>query len=312
MKLIAPAYYQDFRCIAGACRHSCCIGWEIDIDEDTRDYYATIPGPLGDKLAACIADEEESSHFILQEHERCPFLQEDGLCQLICTLGEDSLCQICADHPRFYNEWADRTEVGLGLCCEAAAALILRQEEPFTLTVLEDDGEAEACPDEEISLLTQRERLLKIASDRTASIPARMAQIAAAVGAAPDDTPLPVWAERLAALERLDPLWDGHLQAIASTPDADVLLQDPAYALPLEQLLCAFLYRHIPGALQDGQTAARALFACVSVRIIAAVAQCMDTLPLEALAEAARMFSAEVEYSDENLQAVEEFLMLNS
>ena len=32
MKLYAPKYYKNFKCIADKCDHSCCIGWEIDID----------------------------------------------------------------------------------------------------------------------------------------------------------------------------------------------------------------------------------------------------------------------------------------
>ena len=37
MKIFAPDYYRDFKCSAGNCKHSCCIGWEIDIDEDTAN-----------------------------------------------------------------------------------------------------------------------------------------------------------------------------------------------------------------------------------------------------------------------------------
>ena len=49
MKIVKPDYYDSFRCIADKCRHSCCIGWEIDIDEDTLDLYENIPGDFGDR-----------------------------------------------------------------------------------------------------------------------------------------------------------------------------------------------------------------------------------------------------------------------
>ena len=39
---IFPTFFPDFRCKAGACRHTCCQTWEIDIDEDTKDYYQTL------------------------------------------------------------------------------------------------------------------------------------------------------------------------------------------------------------------------------------------------------------------------------
>ena len=37
MLTVYPDYYSAFRCIAGACKHSCCIGWEIDIDEESLE-----------------------------------------------------------------------------------------------------------------------------------------------------------------------------------------------------------------------------------------------------------------------------------
>ena len=46
MKLIAPEYYTKFHCIADKCRHSCCVGWEIEIDPDKLVYYRSIEGEL--------------------------------------------------------------------------------------------------------------------------------------------------------------------------------------------------------------------------------------------------------------------------
>ena len=35
MRTRVPAYYDAFHCLAGACPHSCCIGWEVVIDPET-------------------------------------------------------------------------------------------------------------------------------------------------------------------------------------------------------------------------------------------------------------------------------------
>ena len=109
MKLMAPDYYGRFRCIADRCRHSCCIGWEIDIDPDTREKYRHIPGAFGKRLNEGIEDAPEGAHFRLSQDERCPMLNQNGLCDLITTIGEQNLCQICADHPRFRNFFSERT-----------------------------------------------------------------------------------------------------------------------------------------------------------------------------------------------------------
>lgn len=114
MKLIAPEYYTKFHCIADKCRHSCCVGWGIAIDPDKLVYYRSIEGEFGARLQKGIAEADDAAQFILDDEERCPFLNRTGLCDMITALGEDALCQICRDHPRFRNFYADRTEIGWG------------------------------------------------------------------------------------------------------------------------------------------------------------------------------------------------------
>ena len=116
--------FQNFHCIAGDCKHSCCIGWEIDIDEDALDDYRQIGGDFGRRLSTNI-EWTDTPHFKLTKDERCPFLNRQNLCEIILNLGEESLCQICTDHPRFRSFFSDRTAIGLGLCCEAAAKQVL-------------------------------------------------------------------------------------------------------------------------------------------------------------------------------------------
>lgn len=50
MKLRMPDYYKKFSCIADKCRDSCCIGWEIEIDNDTANKYQKAVGSFGEKL----------------------------------------------------------------------------------------------------------------------------------------------------------------------------------------------------------------------------------------------------------------------
>lgn len=158
MNVYAPDYYSQFHCIADRCRHTCCAGWEIDIDAESLARYRRMGGAFGRRLNACISEEGEP-HFILGPDERCPLLNGDNLCDLILECGEDALCQICADHPRFRNFWSDRVEIGLGMVCEAAARIMLTEPEPMRLTRIEGDGE-EALDDAERWLLAERERLL--------------------------------------------------------------------------------------------------------------------------------------------------------
>lgn len=143
MKTVMPDYMASFHCIAGACRHTCCVGWEIDVDEDS------LPRFLRDPMIAPHVDCTDPPHIRLDAGERCPFLRADGLCEMIVRNGADSLCQICADHPRFRNFWTGRTELGLGLVCEEAARLILGHETPMKLIVCEAGADEPLPPDEQ-------------------------------------------------------------------------------------------------------------------------------------------------------------------
>ena len=136
MKTFVPNYYKDFKCIAEKCKHNCCIGWEIDIDEETLLKYKNRKGKFSRTLRNGINFNDDYTYFKLDGKGRCAFLNENNLCDIILNLGEDSLCQICNDHPRFRNYFSDRIEMGLGLCCEEAGKIILGQDSPFSLEII--------------------------------------------------------------------------------------------------------------------------------------------------------------------------------
>ncbi len=309
MKLIAPDYYTKFKCIADRCKHSCCIGWIIDVDADTLAYYHSITGPLGERLKKGIDESGETPHFILGEQERCPFLNRNGLCDLIIGLGEKNLCQICTDHPRYRNFYSDRTEIGLGLCCEAAGDLILKRQEKMTLVVLEEDGEEEALQAPDESLLLWREQLLQIAQDRGRTVEERASAILKAAEMTIPERSLVEWAEIYLKLERLETSWTDRLDELKST-DISVApaLDTPEWEIALEQLLVYFLYRQLPFALDDGEYEGRAAFCVLSYQMIRDLCRVHAVLHgsvnLDDLVEIARQYSAEIEYSDENVEAL--------
>ena len=333
MKIIAPNYYPAFRCIADKCRHSCCIGWEIDIDPDTRAAYRRVPGAFGQRLNAAIEDGEVSS-FRLGENERCPMLNKSGLCDLITVLGEDALCQICADHPRFRNYFADRTEIGLGLCCEEAARIILTQKEPMRLITLEDDGNDAVLPEEESALLALRDELIALLQDESRPLEACLDALLDAVDFAIPDKD---WAAVYRGLERLDPAWDdcldvlstrwlsqkvskGHRaeaaprwgvaegKASSDVGGSESPLVASAEAKPLQTAWRNFavylLYRHLPGALEDDDIAGRVAFCVLSARVLAVLCAAHGGCTLADCIEYARMYSAEIEYSEDNIAAL--------
>lgn len=303
MKLIAPSYYPAFRCIADKCRHSCCAGWEIDVDEDALARYQQVEGPMGARLKDAIDLAGDTPHFCLDRDERCPFLNESGLCDLITELGEESLCQICADHPRFRNFFADRTLIGLGLCCEAAARLMLAYPDKVRLITLEDDGETDELPEEDALVLAQLDALMAIAQKRRWPVEERVLQLADLCGAEIAAENLGRWAKRMLTLERLDESWTLQLERLqhAEEPDEKITSE---WAIHFEQLLVYFLYRHIPGALEDGDIQGRLALCILSWMVVKRLFLLQEEQTLETLVETARLYSSEIEYSEENLSAL--------
>ena len=170
MGIRKPDYFDRFQCIAGACSDNCCIGWEIDVDEERQQYYRTVPGELGDRLSRMI--DRERGCFILQgKEERCPFLNRENLCDLILGLGESALCDICREHPRFYDWFPGRTEAGIGLCCEAAARLILGTQEPVRFVSADLEPEEDDMVN---ALFEARETAISILQDRQYSVWVRL------------------------------------------------------------------------------------------------------------------------------------------
>ena len=264
---IYPDFYGRFSCRAGDCRHSCCRGWEIDVDEDSAAFYETVPGELGAKLRRSIARDADGAHFTLTEDERCPFLCADGLCELICRLGEEALCDICALHPRFFEDVGDKELCGLGLSCEAVCDLLLGSDAPLGF-LNEESGDTMTMP----ALLRQLGLEADAASLRFDGEP-----------------PSAEYLRRLAETEAIDRNWPGELAAVAEavTPRLPV---GPRY----DRILQYLLYRQLERAEEAGME--RLLrYARESTAFVAAQDALFGTD-----GEHLRRFSEQIEYSTEN------------
>lgn len=308
MTLIAPDYYTKFVCIADKCKHSCCIGWEIDIDEDTYEFYKTIDGPLGERLKNNIVCENDTAHFVLGKDERCPFLNERGLCDIISQLGEGALCQICDDHPRFRNYYSDRTEIGVGMCCEAAAELILSQKEKFKLVNLDEDTDENLYPDEE-EFLDVRDRIFEILTNRSKPLENRVQEMLDFVDITLPQKTLAEWVDVYSNLERLDTSWDTVLTNLKNaTQDELMCPHNEETETAFEQLLCYFVYRHLTDSLDDDTLWQRVAFAAQSYYMLHSICALhysnTKELYISDIAEYARMYSSEIEYSQDNMDSL--------
>ncbi len=285
MREVFPNYYDKFKCVADKCRHSCCIGWEIDIDEDTLDFYNALDGAIAKKIHENI--DGEPPHFVLKEGERCPFLNRKGLCDIILTLGEGALCDICRMHPRFCNFYEDFAEIGLGLSCEEAARIILTEEEKFSISLPKSVGND--------AFFKERKVVFDILQDRSISVLERLQNLSQKYGFAFDFSNKALY-EFYMHLEMLDETWKTELLKLKNAEGTDIFKREDMQIF-FEQLACYFIFRHFESGVE---------FAILSTWVLGMI--CSNCKSLEQMLDAARMYSQEIEYSEENTEKVKMFL----
>ncbi len=296
MKLYAPGYYKEFSCIADKCTHSCCIGWEIDIDSDTMVKYASVNDGYGKRIRDSI-DKADTPHFRLAEGERCPHLDERGLCRIISTLGEEYLCDICREHPRFYNETPHGKEVGLGMACEEACRIILNSDDYARMIEIgEVDGETVPA---DFDATACRNTVHAILSDDSIAYTEKLSQIQKGYGVRPDCISDATWREFISTLEYLD---ESHREMFASYSWHPSTPQE--WEKPLMRALAYFVYRHGSGArdLQEFREAVGLSLFCE--RLLASLAKAEKIESMDQLIRLARIVSEEIEYSEENTEAI--------
>ena len=176
MKIRTPDYYDRFKCIAGACEDTCCAGWQVDVDDDTYEYYRKLTGPFGDRLHSVMIEptKKAEGQFAIRENGRCPFLNDDNLCDLITELGEEALCVTCDQYPRYTTEFGNLRETGIALSCKTAAELILREDRRAGFTEYEDPNRFPSLNEIDgsryLGVMAAREKAFALLADRSCSI----------------------------------------------------------------------------------------------------------------------------------------------
>lgn len=336
MKLTKPYFYDSFICTASKCSDNCCIGWEIDIDAPAMECFSRAEGEFGERLRSAIHTESGCPTFAMCEGERCALLREDGLCELILNMGEDSLCDICALHPRFFGWYNGIKEAGLGLCCEEVCRLLFSSREPLTF-VTEDIEEPweETCSEELLQqFIKVRDRIYSVLCDRSVSIGKRLSESACycrAVQQSLDNgAPLPeeydtfisnidsgtvisALLELYRGMESINAEWDERLSALcshaeelsAALPDFISAQRDELWRY--EHIAVYLCYRHFLGGVFECELISRIGLVCGGVLSVMML-DCLKWMENGTLTEWDRimnlkLWSKQVEYSEENTEA---------
>lgn len=290
-------YNKDFSCIAGNCKHNCCIGWQIDIDKKTFSSYQAL------KAIDARFNEENflGQTFRLNELSRCPFLDGDNLCHIIKNYGEKALCKTCKIHPRFKTFFTGITETGLGLYCEQACRIILSSKKKMKLVLIKGDEEKSHLSRFERKVLKFRKKVITILQNRKTSVEYKLFLLNRTCDINLERKTFNEWLKSFCSLEKLI-VNDFSFNNI---PKAEQFARiESGFELEFEQLLCYLTFRHLSRAIDMLDLRVRLAFVILCFNMINHIFSTNEKKDLDTLIEICRFFSSEIETSDNNIFAL--------
>lgn len=291
MLLRIPQFYNDFQCIASKCTDTCCVGWEIDVDPISLEKYRTLyrnneEDDRKKQFLQKLLNNIDDGHFKLLPGDRCPFLKANGLCEMICQLGnngsdigpdgESILCDICREHPRFVEVYGDIMEKGLGLCCEEAARLLLNcQSLDFLESEIQEDPDdmPEGAEEARDAIFQERETIFGILKNKAIPLRQRLIEILDFAQAMSDseetkeellsdETAKQTWIEILGEGESFGPAWDTAYERLIRQGWQKELNRKPLFSDDEGALIVSYLiYRYYAKSLFDGDNLTKVQFA---------------------------------------------------
>lgn len=179
MKIVKPTFYKTFKCIASDCPDSCCQGWEVDADSDSLEYYKTLDNSLEIKKridSVLSKDEFDNTIFTLAPKKRCPFLNDENLCDMHIAIGGEHTPYTCRTFPRFIYDFGATREIGISFSCPVASDMMYNTESfDFETEVNSDLPTLNDIDAEKYFLLYKgRAEAYKIAKDKNKSIRERL------------------------------------------------------------------------------------------------------------------------------------------
>lgn len=132
--ILQPKYMSRFSCIGPACEDTCCHGWTVPLDPRTYQAYQACDNaelkPLFEKHIQKLTEKVDSisvAQIMMDDtdEKNCPFLDQQGLCNIHSKLGEEALSVTCFTFPRYANQIDGHLEISADLGCPEIARLVL-------------------------------------------------------------------------------------------------------------------------------------------------------------------------------------------
>lgn len=320
IKVFVPTYFDKFRCIADKCPDTCCIGWEVDIDDETAEKYSSLKGEISNKIKHHLTHDETGCNiFTLCDGDRCPFLNNCNLCEIHLEAGEDFLSKTCTLFPRFFDDFGEIREMGLGFGCPEAARILLSEEEPFSLKFYEENSDKAEDIDEDFlnELLALRNNIFHTLQDESLSFRNKIESILNLAkdfqndidGSLYDEKQNRSFGDCLKILENMEYISNERklfLENLKDISTSENIFND--YKSDFEKLIIYYIFRYLLKAVYDYDVLTKVkygIFACIVISIIYVYCGEPD---FDTRVKIMYSYSKEVEYSDLNMDLLDDMM----
>lgn len=301
MNIYAPNYYKNFKCIADKCTHSCCVDWEIIIDERSYLKYKSSENKFAKEILENIEESDGEYKFALTKSNRCPNLDKKGLCKIITNLGEDYLCDICDLHPRFFNVSHEREEAGLGFSCEEAVRVALLSKEPFELVKIGEKEDEHLIDETAYEFIEKRDFLINLFEVGNGALKEMMKKCENEFSLTDKIYTMEEWIDIFLSLEILDKEWSLILEGAKEKKEVFSVEDFEPYFKKFAQYL---FYRHLAGSESELNFRSRVAFCILGLKLVLYIAQREKNLTQERIFDIIRLYSSEIEYSEDNTESL--------
>lgn len=321
MRIFVPSYFDEFRCIAGECPDTCCIGWEVDIDEKTAEKYSGVNGELGRKIKKYLTiDETGCNIFTLCDGDRCPFLNSCNLCEIQAEKGENFLSRTCTLFPRFFDDFGSLREMGLGFGCPEAARIILRNEDNFSLKPYDNCEDEDTEIDEGFldELLFLRTEIITILEEGNLNFKSKIQKVLSLAKSFQkqldgdiffDEAHSRSFDDCLNILEKMEYIKNERKSFVQELKYKNLSKESlEPYQSDFEKLMKYYIFRYLLKAVYDYDVLTKVKYGVFSSIVISRIYALCDNPDFETRVRIMYSFSKEVEYSDVNMDLLDEAL----
>lgn len=312
MIVIKPKFFDAFKCVADRCPDTCCAGWDVEIDGESAEKYKNETGSLKPFFDKHLTTDEDGYIFSLVDG-CCPLLDENKLCRIQLAKGEEALCETCRLFPRYFDDYGDIRETGLGLGCPEAARILLLPETEVCL-----DSTAQSKDKIYNTLSDKREEFFSILGNKRYDLKLKLSSVlfsAAEFQSSIDrvdwlgnDSTVP-FSDCIKVLEKMEFISEERRSFLLSLSDEKAVYRNSEkYSDDIVRLFKYYLMRYMMTACFDLDLLTKVkygIFACIITKRI------YDSFPELSFDDRVRIlysYSKEVEYSPVNLDILDNSL----